>query len=168
MKRLLNEESVDFDGEFFTLTDARCEPSPAQTPLPVWVGGGGEKVTLRVAAAHADGWNVPFISADDFRHKVEVLAKHCSDVGRDPATIEKGVNLGMAFTEESAVAQFGAILPAVRPGLLSGSPQEMTDMIGGYVDAGADWIILAARAPFDVDAIHRFAAEVIPSVSVAR
>lgn len=164
VKGLLNEEAVDFEGEFFTMRDARCEPKPVQQPFPVWVGGGGEKVTLRIAARHADGWNVPFVSVDDFRRKVEVLAGHCEDAGRDPATIEKGVNVGMAFTEEQARAQFGAILPAVRPGLLSGSVQEMADRIGAYVDAGADWIILAARAPFDLDAITRFAEDVVPSV----
>lgn len=165
VKRLLNEEAVDFDGEFFVMQDARCEPKPVQQPFPVWVGGGGEKVTLRIVARHADGWNVPFVSVDDFRHKVEVLSAHCEDAGRDPSTIDKGVNLGMAFTEEQARAQFGAILPAVRPGLLSGSVQEMVDRIGEYADAGADWVILAARAPFDMDAIERFAEEVIRGLS---
>lgn len=164
VKRLLREDAVDFEGEFFTLDDARCDPKPVQASLPVWIGGGGERVTLRIAARHADGWNVPFVSADDFRRKVDVLSWHCDEAGRDPAEIDKGVNLGMAFTEEQAQTQFGAILPAVRPGLLSGSPAEMADRIGSYVDAGADWIILAARAPFDLAAIERFATEVIPTL----
>lgn len=164
VKALLNETSVDFEGEFFTMTDARCEPKPAQQPFPVWIGGGGEKVTLRIAAQHADGWNVPFVSVDDFTRKVEVLGDHCVNAGRDPARITKAVNVGMAFTEEQAQAQFGAILPAVRPGLLSGSIQEMVDKIGGYVEAGADWVILAARAPFDTEGIERFAEDVVPAV----
>lgn len=162
VKALLNEDSVDFEGEFFTLTDAKCEPKPTQQPFPVWIGGGGERVTLRIAARHADGWNVPFVSADDFARKVEVLEAHCADVGRDPASIEKAVNVGMAFSPEQAEAQFGALLPAVQPSLLSGSVQEMTDQVGSYVEAGADWLILAARAPFDVEGIERFAADVVP------
>ncbi len=162
VKALLNEDSVDFEGEFFTLTDAKCEPKPTRQPFPVWIGGGGEKVTLRIAAQHADGWNVPFVSVDDFARKVQVLEGHCADVGRDPASIEKAVNVGMAFSQEQAEAQFGAILPAVQPSLLSGSVQEMTDKVGGYIEAGAEWLILAARAPFDVEGIERFASDVVP------
>jgi len=165
VKALLNDEAVDFEGEFFTMTDARCEPKPVRQPFPVWIGGGGEKVTLRIAAQHADGWNVPFVSVEDFGRKVQVLGDHCAAVGRDPRAIKKAVNVGMAFTEEQAVEQFGAILPAVRPGLLTGSTQEMVDKIGGYVDAGADWVILAARAPFDAEGIQRFAEDVIPAVA---
>ncbi len=162
VKALLNEDSVDFEGEFFTLTDAKCEPKPTRQPFPVWIGGGGERVTLRIAAQHADGWNVPFVSVDDFARKVQVLEGHCADVGRDPASIEKAVNVGMAFSQEQAEAQFGAILPAVQPSLLSGSVQEMTDKVGGYIEAGAEWLILAARAPFDVEGIERFASDVVP------
>ena len=91
---------TDFDGEFFTLHDAQCEPKPVQERLPIWVGGGGEKVTLRICAEHADGWNVPFIPPDVWAHKAKVLDEHCERIGRDPASITKSVNVGMAFTDE--------------------------------------------------------------------
>ena len=60
-------------------------------------------------------------------------------------------------------AQFGEIADFVRPGVLMGSPQEVVDRIGAYSDAGAEWVILAMRAPFDVDGLDRFAAEVLPA-----
>jgi alkanesulfonate monooxygenase SsuD/methylene tetrahydromethanopterin reductase-like flavin-dependent oxidoreductase (luciferase family) len=60
-----------------------------QSRLPLWIGGGGEKVTLRIAAEHAGGWNVPFIPPDGYRHKSAVLDEHCAAVGRDPATIRR-------------------------------------------------------------------------------
>jgi F420-dependent oxidoreductase-like protein len=164
VRGLLTQPKTTFDGEFFHLHDAQCEPKPVQSRLPIWVGGGGEKVTLRIAAEHADGWNVPFIPPEVWAHKAQVLGEHCERIGRDPATITKGVNVGMAFTDEELRRQFGPMSEYVKPGVLSGSVQEMVDKVGAYVDAGASWVILAMRAPFDRDGLERFAAEVLPAV----
>jgi F420-dependent oxidoreductase-like protein len=165
VRGLLRDGRTDFAGEFFTLTDAACEPKPVQTPLPIWVGGGGEKVTLRLAAQYADGWNVPFIAPDAWAHKSGVLDAHCERLGRDPATIERGANVGMAFTDEELRTQFGQLADFVRPGVLTGSVTEMVDRVGAYADAGADWVILAMRSPFDRDGLERFASEVLPQIS---
>jgi F420-dependent oxidoreductase-like protein len=164
VRGLLTEERTTFDGEFFHLRDAQCEPKPVQARLPIWIGGGGEKVTLRIAAEHADGWNVPFIAPDAWAHKAHVLDMHCEKLGRDPATITKSVNVGMAFSEDELGRQFGPMSNFVRPGVLSGSVDEMVDKVGAYVAAGAQYVILAMRAPFDHDGLERFAAEVIPAV----
>ncbi len=164
IRGLLRKETTDFTGEFFTLTDARCEPKPVQERLPIWVGGGGEKVTLRLAAQYADGWNVPFIAPDAWAHKSRVLDAHCEKLGRDPAMIERGVNVGMAFTDESLRTQFGKLAEYVKPGVLTGSVQEMVDRIGAYAAAGAEWVILAMRAPFDRDGLEQFASDVLPQL----
>ena len=157
LRGLLHEESTDFDGKWFSLTDARNEPRPVQAKLPIWVGGGGEKRTLNIAAKYADGWNVPFIDPATFAHKSAVLDQHCDSVGRDPAEIKRAVNLGLAFTEESLLQQFGVIAKRVRPGVLTGSNEEILDRIGQYVDAGADQVNLALRAPFDLESLEHFA-----------
>ena len=162
VRGLLTQERTSFDGEFFTLRDAQCEPKPMQARLPIWIGGGGEKVTLRIAAEHADGWNVPFISPEDYAHKVDVLHTHCDTVGRDPAEIEHAVNVGIAMRPGDLEAQFGPMAEYVRPGVLQGSIAEIVDRVGAYEDAGAEWLILAMRAPFDVDGLDMFAAEVLP------
>jgi len=164
VRGLLTQERTTFEGEFFTLRDAACEPKPVQHRLPIWIGGGGEKVTLRICARHADGWNVPFVGPDEWARKAKVLDEHCERVGRDPASLTKSVNVGMAFSEEELRAQFGAMSNYVRPGVLSGSVQQIVDTVGAYVDAGASWVILAMRAPFDRDGLERFAAEVVPAV----
>jgi F420-dependent oxidoreductase-like protein len=164
VRGLLTEARTTFDGQFFHLRDAECEPKPEQARLPIWIGGGGEKVTLRIAARHADGWNVPFVPPDVWAHKAKVLDEHCHDAGRDPATIAKAVNVGMAFTDEELRRQFGPMSEYVKPGVLSGSVQEMVDKVGHYVSAGASFVILAMRAPFDRDGLERFAGEVIPAV----
>jgi F420-dependent oxidoreductase-like protein len=165
IRLLLTEDVADFQGEFYELKDARCDPKPVQARLPLWIGGGGEKVTLRIAATHADGWNVPFIPPDVYRHKVNVLHEHCERVGRDPATIEKSVNLTVAWSDEELVERFGGMADWIRPSALTGSSQEMVDRIGEYADAGADWVNVALRAPFDVAGLERFAAEVLPALA---
>ncbi|MGQ0802265.1 MAG: TIGR03560 family F420-dependent LLM class oxidoreductase [Actinomycetota bacterium] len=163
VRGLLTEDVTTFEGQHFRLRDARCEPKPVQDRLPIWIGGGGEKVTLRIAARHADGWNVPFIPPDDYGRKVAVLDAHCEREGRDPAEITRAVNVGLAWREGDLEAQFGAIANFVRPGVLTGSVQEVVDRVGAYGDAGAEWLILAMRAPFDVDGLDRFATDVLPA-----
>jgi len=158
VRSLLRDELTDFDGKWFTMTNARCEPKPVQSELPIWVGGGGEKRTLKIAAQWADGWNVPFVAPETFAHKRAVLHQHCDTVGRDPAEIRTAINVGLAWTDESLRAQFGTTAEFVRPGILTGSDEEVIDRIGQYVDAGADQVNLALRAPFDKDALDRFAA----------
>ena len=99
---------------------------------------------------------MPFIAPDQFAHKNRVLDEHCAVVGRDSKAIKRSINVGLAFTEESLQQQFGKISDFVRPGVLTGSEDEMMDAIGRYVDAGADQVNIALRAPFDLEALHRF------------
>jgi alkanesulfonate monooxygenase SsuD/methylene tetrahydromethanopterin reductase-like flavin-dependent oxidoreductase (luciferase family) len=157
VRALLHEGACTFTGEHFRMDGAVCEPRPIQERVPIWVGGGGERRTLRIAAELADGWNVPFISPEDFARKRDVLAGHCTDVGRDPATIRCTVNVGCAPDEASLERQFGAIAAIVRPGVLMGSVDEIVDGIGRYVDAGADQINLALRAPYEIGVLDHLA-----------
>lgn len=158
VRGLLHDEVTSFEGRHFSLHEARNEPRPTQAAIPIWIGGGGEKKTLLSAARWADGWNIPFVGPDTFAHKAAVLDRHCEDICRDPAEIRRAVNLGLAWDDDSLNQQFGAIAEWVRPGVLSGSDQEVVDRIGTYVEAGADQVNLAVRAPFDLDALERFAA----------
>lgn len=155
---LLRNDVTNFSGTYFSLTNAKCVPKPVQKKLPIWIGGGGEQRTLNIAAKFADGWNVPFISPEAFAHKRSVLHEHCAKVGRNPSEITCAINVGIAWTEESLVQQFGALAPHVKPGVLTGSNQQVVDRIGEYVAAGADQVNLALRAPFDIDTLERFSA----------
>ncbi|MEP6658971.1 MAG: TIGR03560 family F420-dependent LLM class oxidoreductase [Acidimicrobiales bacterium] len=157
IRSLLRNEVTTFKGEWYTMDEARCEPRPIQAALPIWIGGGGEKRTLAIAARYADAWNVPFVAPDVFAHKRAVLLEHCERAKRDPAEVRCTVNVGLAWSEESLQAQFGGLANYVRPGVLSGTEQEVIDRIGAYVDAGAEQVNLALRAPFDADELERFA-----------
>ncbi len=160
LRGLLRNDSFSFDGELFTLTDAVVDPRPVQSEVPIWIGGGGERRTLRIVAELADGWNVPFIGPDDYARKRDVLAGYCADIGRDPAEVRCSVNVGCAPDDRSLHRQFGDIAEFVRPGVLMGSTDEMVDAIGRYVDAGAVQINLALRAPFELDALEHLAAAI--------
>jgi len=157
LRGLLRNESTTFEGRYFQLTDARCDPRPVQPALPVWVGGGGEKRTLPIAARYADGWNVPFVSVEDFDRKRKLLAGLCEEAGRDPGEVRGAVNVALAFTEDSLQAQFGGIAEMVRPAALSGSDEEVIDRLGQYVEAGADQVNIAVRPPFDFESLERLA-----------
>jgi alkanesulfonate monooxygenase SsuD/methylene tetrahydromethanopterin reductase-like flavin-dependent oxidoreductase (luciferase family) len=163
VRALLTDEVANFDGEFFQLRDARCDPKPVQPRLPIWLGGGGEKVTLKLVARHADGWNVPFVEPSQYAHKVEVLRRHCDAIGRDPDEIERTINLALAWDDKDLEVQFGGLASMVRNNVLIGSTQEVVDRIGAYADAGCHQVNLALRAPFDPEGLDRFAAEVVPA-----
>ena len=85
---LLSNPTTDFDGDYYQLTAATCNPKPIQRPHPpICVGGSGEKRTLKTTAKYAQHWNFSFGGVDDFKHSRDVLHQHCADIGRDPSEI---------------------------------------------------------------------------------
>ena len=80
---LFRDTTTDFDGRFYKLNAARCEPKPVQSPLPICIGGNGEKRTLRTAARYANHWNFVGGTPQDFARKRDVLREHCAAIGRD-------------------------------------------------------------------------------------
>jgi alkanesulfonate monooxygenase SsuD/methylene tetrahydromethanopterin reductase-like flavin-dependent oxidoreductase (luciferase family) len=88
------QEPFDFDGRHYRLRGAVCEPKPVQRPHPpILIGAGGEKAALRVVAEHADIWNCPARTAEEFRHKSQVLDEHCRAIGRDPQAIARSMQI---------------------------------------------------------------------------
>ncbi len=85
---LLSQETTSFSGDYYRLTDARCEPKGPQRPHPpICIGGSGERRTLRTAARFAQHWNFVGGTPEEFARKRDVLFAHCADIGRDPAEI---------------------------------------------------------------------------------
>lgn len=152
---LAAEGPVSFEGQHLTLREARVQPAPLQDRLPLWIGGGGERRTLRIAAAWADGWNVAFVAPEQFRAKLVVLHNHCDDLGRDPAEIRVSVNVGAVSDEADLSRRFGAAADWVRPAVLSGSVGQMVETLGRYRACGADQVNVAVRAPWDRDVLER-------------
>ena len=139
IKRMWTETAPDFDGQYYQLRGARCEPKPIHKPYPPFViGGSGEQLTLRMVAKYADIWNFVGGSTETFRHKNEVLNDHCAAIGRDPAAIERSVQV------------------FVDPNDLS----DARDTVRDYITAGATHLILNLRAPYPQGIVHRLAEEV--------
>lgn len=91
---LLTEPRLSFDGSHYRLVDAPCEPKAVQRPHPpICIGGGGERRTLRAVARWAQIWNLVSPDEATLRHKIEVLAGHCADIGRDPSEITVSAQL---------------------------------------------------------------------------
>jgi F420-dependent oxidoreductase-like protein len=156
IRSFLTEERTTHDGEHFRAVDASCLPAPVQQRLPIWIGGTGEKRTLRIAARHADGWNAAYISADRYRELNAVADQRCEEEGRDPATLRRGVNLIFALTSDEAdVVEvvrsqgFGIGSEFLAPGALAGPVDAVPERIAEYVAAGADEVNIALRAPWD-------------------
>jgi F420-dependent oxidoreductase-like protein len=85
---MLTQETTDFDGQYYQLKDARCNPKGVQQPHPpICIGGSGERRTLRTTAKYAQHWNFAGGTPEEFAHKRDVLYAHCREIGRDPKEI---------------------------------------------------------------------------------
>jgi alkanesulfonate monooxygenase SsuD/methylene tetrahydromethanopterin reductase-like flavin-dependent oxidoreductase (luciferase family) len=176
IRRLLTEERTTHDGEWFRTTDASCLPRPMQERLPIWIGGVGERRTLRIAAREADGWNAAYVPPDEFRRLNGVLDRWCETEGRDPAAVKRAINLqfmlavdddAAARTREQVEQQWGGLAPRVMAGGLSGTPDAAVERIAEYVDAGADAVNVALRAPWQPEALDAWLDDVVPRVRAA-
>jgi F420-dependent oxidoreductase-like protein len=137
---LLRTKRTSFSGSYFTLADAPNQPVPVQDRMPLLIGGGGEKRTMRIAAKWADEWNA-WTTPDVLSHKVGVLRKHCDDLGRDPADIAVSTQaLLFLSTDEAWLKQFRE--SDMARSSIVGTPAEVVDIVGAYRDAGADELIV--------------------------
>lgn len=172
LRRLLTEDAVDFHGRYVHLESARIVPKPLQERLPLWIGGAGERRTARIAARHADGWNIPYISPDDYRRKRAALEHWCEVEGRDPATVRDAVQVGfymarsddqraVAAARERLARQVGPQAPE-QLGYLIGGPAAVAEQIAAYREAGARSLNLAIRPPVDWEALEVFVDQVMP------
>jgi alkanesulfonate monooxygenase SsuD/methylene tetrahydromethanopterin reductase-like flavin-dependent oxidoreductase (luciferase family) len=106
LKRMWTEEKATYEGQYFSVHDAVCEPKPAVTP-EILIGGGGEKVLMGIAARHANTWNNMATFQADLAKKVEALTKRCEEIGRDPDTIEISQQCVVVIGEDDAAGRAG-------------------------------------------------------------
>jgi F420-dependent oxidoreductase-like protein len=137
---MLRSPRTTFNGKFFQITDAPNQPAPVQTHLPLLIGGGGERRTLRVAARYADEWNA-WTTPDMLAHKLSVLRRHCSEVGRDPAEIRVSTQALVYLSKDTAWLDSQRDSAGARPAII-GTPDEVVDIVGQYRSAGLDELIV--------------------------
>jgi F420-dependent oxidoreductase-like protein len=137
---MLRQPRTTFSGEYFQVQDAPNQPAPVQDQLPLLIGGGGERRTLRIAAQYADQWN-SWTTPDVLAHKVSVLRGHCADVGRDPADIHVSTQALLFLSTDEGWLKDKRESAGDRASII-GTPSEVTDIIGQYREAGAAEIIV--------------------------
>jgi alkanesulfonate monooxygenase SsuD/methylene tetrahydromethanopterin reductase-like flavin-dependent oxidoreductase (luciferase family) len=138
VKGLIDGGRASFAGKHYQLDDAPNEPKPAQSPLPLLIGGGGEKRTMRIAAKYADEWNV-WGSPQTLAQKGEVLERHCADIGRDPRGIKRSAQALLFLTDDAAVVERARSMG--RP-VIAGNVEQVQETIAGYRDANVDELII--------------------------
>src|SRR6266699_278260 len=138
IRLLWTERRSHFNGRYYELADAPLDPKPVQKPHPeLMIGGGGERVTLRIAAKHADHWNVwggPKVLA----RKSAVLEEHCSKLGRDSKSINRSLNMALLITNskadidrlaETIAARMGSHAADARDTCLAGTPDQIREQL---------------------------------------
>jgi F420-dependent oxidoreductase-like protein len=139
IRGLLNEDRTTFQGRYYQLDDAPLEPKPVQRPLPVLIGGGGEKVTLRIAARHANEWNT-WGTPETLQRKIGVLNGYCAEYGRDPSSIHRSAQAVFFLDGEPGAVE--AARATGRFPVIAGNVDEIRRVIQQYADAGLDEIVV--------------------------
>jgi F420-dependent oxidoreductase-like protein len=171
-KLLWTADRPSFDGRFYRLREAWCEPRPVQRPHPpILIGGGGEKVLLRLVARHADLWNCPGEPAELAR-KIDVLRRHCAAEGRSVDAIER-TWFGQVIVDADAARARGrlervAAAWGMRPEqmaarALAGTPDEVVERIHAYREAGVTGFIGMYGRVDDLRSTRLMAERVLPA-----
>ena len=169
MRGMLDGNEPTATGEHYHSQDTRNLPTPIQAHLPICVGGGGEKVTLKLVAKYADMNNVGG-SVDAVRRKDAILVQHCETVGRDPAEIERTTGVGNVVIRDNRSEAERIFREAIDRNRIGdhwteqpvGTPEDVAEMIAPYLDLGYRHLIAGFPADYDEESMTRFATEVRP------
>ncbi len=151
MKSLWTKPRSDFKGRYYQLADAPLDPKPVQSPHPeLMIGGGGERVTLRIVAKHADHWNV-WGGPQVLTRKGKILDEHCAAVGRAPKTITRSVNMALLITDKkdeveqlakTIETRMGRHAADARDTCLAGTPDQIRERLQQLKAAGCDVLFI--------------------------
>lgn len=170
VKSMWSQPETTYDGKYYKLSRANCDPKPLQKPNPpVWIGGGGEQLTLRVVAQHADVSNFGS-SVEEFISKREILKGHCAAIGRDEESIRKTISSEVFIREtEKEVIEAGCLSAwggdpeQWRQKALVGTPEQVSEKIQRYLDAGCTGFIPWCPDYPSTETMELFATKVIPN-----
>ncbi|MCU0268007.1 MAG: LLM class F420-dependent oxidoreductase [Acidimicrobiales bacterium] len=169
VKLLWTEADATYEGRHFAVRGAQCDPKPLQQPHPpIWIGGGGEQLTLRVVARHADRSNFGG-KPHEFAHKVEVLKGHCAAVGRDDDEIVKTWSPEVFIREDEREildggtrSFWGEPFESWRAGNLVGTPEQVCEQIQTYVELGCTGFVPWCSDFPETETLRLFAEQVMP------
>jgi F420-dependent oxidoreductase-like protein len=170
VKRMWTEADATYEGEHFSVRGAQCDPKPLQDPHPpIWIGGGGERKTLRVVATHATHANFGG-KPDEWAHKRDVLFSHCKDVGRDPDGItltwspEVFIRETEAEVGTTSRSFWNEPFESWSAGNLVGTPEQVAERLRTYIDLGCRGFVPWCSDYPDHESMELLATEVIPEL----
>jgi F420-dependent oxidoreductase-like protein len=179
VRKLWSDETVTFEGRHLHFDGALCDPKPLQQLPAIWVGGGGEQRTLRIAAKEADATNWQ-VGLDSFVHKSQVLARYCEEIGRPFSAITRTHGPDCRIFDSDAEARAWCVEPGggglsgrtpvdeyLRDNLV-GTAEQVIDKTQAFVDAGCREFVLWLRDYPADETLRRFIAEVVPKISAPR
>ena len=170
IKKLWTGEKASYSGKHYRIIDAVCEPKPVQKPHPpLIVGGGGEKLTLRVTAQHADRYDWGYIpSIEQYRRKLNILEKHCEAVGRRFDEIEKSCwpagQIFIGADKDEMASQWvpnGVSLEDFMQTSFVGTPDDCIKLLQPYVSLGVKQFMLFFGDLSSLDGLNLFAEQVV-------
>ncbi|MEO6025841.1 MAG: TIGR03560 family F420-dependent LLM class oxidoreductase [Candidatus Binatia bacterium] len=171
LKLLWTESQPSFEGKHYRLDSTYCEPKPARRP-PILIGGGGEKVLLRLAARHADIWNNLAVHQQDLGTKIAKLREHCAAVGRDPAEIRVSQQCLVVLGENEADARakadkaaqiYGGHMGAGGPLSIAGTAEQCIEKIHAHVALGCTMFVMEFFGRDPREPARLFAERVLPA-----
>ena len=164
------QDEAVFEGKYYQVRGAINQPKGAQKPhIPLLIGGGGEKVTLKLVAQYADACNVGGGDIPTIRHKLDVIQMHCEQLGRDFAQIRRttSTNCVVGDSKEAALAslseQHRSLVSMTQASSLIGTPESMRKRIAEYEEAGVQELILWFPDAAKLESLRLFAREFIKS-----
>jgi alkanesulfonate monooxygenase SsuD/methylene tetrahydromethanopterin reductase-like flavin-dependent oxidoreductase (luciferase family) len=145
IKLLWSKDNVTFNGKYYKIKNAYCNPKPI-TPIPLMIGGGGEKLTLKVVAKYADWWNLANPTLEEYRRKAEILREYCEKVGRDYNEIKKTIAGLISIAENYDKAyKFALESPYISKENIKivfvGDPDTIIEKIIDFVSEGVEYFI---------------------------
>ncbi|HEY0757520.1 MAG TPA: LLM class F420-dependent oxidoreductase [Ktedonobacteraceae bacterium] len=168
--KMWTEEEAVFEGKYYQVRGAINQPEGVQKPhIPLLIGGGGEKVTLKLVAQYGDACNVGHLDNEALTHKFALLQQHCENVGRDYQTIRRTALFNCAIAENDAQARqkanaFQRNIPSgrIREQALVGTPEAIRTRLQEIEEAGAQEIILYFPDAADLESVRLFASTCLP------
>ena len=171
--RMFTEDGPTFEGEFYSIDRPINEPKGISKPHPpIWIGGGGEKVTLKLVAKWADACNFGNGDVEIIKRKVEVLKGHCENEGRDYEEITRSTSINVHLLEEGEDPEEATkdvrgsqSYEEYSQAFMVGTPEEIVERLNPMVEAGVQYFITyLPHVAHDPTPVERFATEVIPNV----
>jgi F420-dependent oxidoreductase-like protein len=168
VKLMWSEPDASYEGRHFTISGAQCDPKPLQQPHPpIWIGGGGEQLTLRVVARHATHSNFGG-KLHEWTHKRDVLREHCAAIGRDPdeITMTWSPEVFIRETEDEIGTEsrsfWGEPFESWQAGNLVGTPEQVCERLAAYRAEGLGGVVPWVADFPSTETLRLFARKVMP------